>query len=123
MVARSDFTESLDSEKPVSNRLYVGNLSFHTSEETIRETFAQYGAVDRVDVPTDRETGRVRGFAFVTMASADDANRAIKDLDGANLDGRALRVNVAQERTGGGGGGGGGRGGRGGGGGGGGGRW
>src|SRR5690606_28158294 len=115
--SRSDFTESLDSEKPVSNRLYVGNLSFHTSEETIRETFAQYGAVDRVDVPTDRETGRVRGFAFVTMATADDANRAIKDLDGANLDGRALRVNVAQERTGGGGGGrsgGGGGGGRGG---------
>ena len=105
----------------MSNRLYVGNLSFHTSEETLRSAFGAFGQVDRVDIPTDRETGRVRGFAFVTMSSASDAGRAIADLDGSSLDGRALRVNVAQERTGGGGGGGGG--GRGGYGGGGGGRW
>lgn len=97
----------------MNNRLFVGNLSFHTTEDSIREAFQAYGAVDRIDIPTDRETGRVRGFAFVTMASADDATRAIKDLDGSTLDGRALRVNVAQERAprSGGGGGGGGRGG------------
>lgn len=82
----------------LSNRLYVGNLSFHTTEDTLRATFRAFGEVDRVDVPTDRETGRVRGFAFVTMASAQDAARAISELDGAALDGRNLRVNVAQER-------------------------
>ncbi|WP_053231789.1 RNA recognition motif domain-containing protein [Sandaracinus amylolyticus] len=82
----------------MSNRLYVGNLSFHTTEDTLRATFRAFGEVDRVDVPTDRETGRVRGFAFVTMASAQDAARAISELDGAALDGRNLRVNVAQER-------------------------
>jgi RNA recognition motif-containing protein len=92
----------------VSNRLYVGNLSFHTSEDTLRNAFGAFGQVDRVDIPTDRETGRARGFAFVTMASSSDAGRAITDLDGSTLDGRPLRVNVAQERTQGGGGGGGG---------------
>lgn len=96
----------------MSNRLYVGNLSFHTSEDTLRSAFSACGQVDRVDIPTDRETGRARGFAFVTMSSSGDATRAISDLDGSTLDGRPLRVNVAQERTQGGGGGGGGRGGR-----------
>ncbi|UJR82934.1 RNA recognition motif domain-containing protein [Sandaracinus amylolyticus] len=82
----------------LSNRLYVGNLAFHTTEDTLRATFRAIGEVDRVDLPTDRETGRMRGFAFVTMASAEDAARAISKLDGTSLDGRDLRVNVAQER-------------------------
>ncbi len=92
----------------MNNRLYVGNLSFNSSEETIRECFSAFGTVERVDVPTDRETGRPRGFAFVTMGSSEDATRAIAELDGSSLDGRQLRVNVAQERSPGGGGGGGG---------------
>ncbi len=107
----------------MSNRLYVGNLSFSTSEETLRSAFSAIGPVDRVDMPTDRETGRPRGFGFVTMTNAKDAEKAISELDGSQLDGRPLRVNVAEERKpraggfgGGGGGGGGGFGGGGGGG-------
>jgi RNA recognition motif-containing protein len=83
----------------VSNRIYVGNLSFDTTEETLRDAVARFGAVERVDLPTDRETGRMRGFGFVTMARAEDAARAIAELDGSQLDGRSLRVSVAQERT------------------------
>src|SRR5580693_2200107 len=102
----------------MGNRLYVGNLSFNTSKETIESTFATAGQVREVAMPTDRETGQPRGFAFVTMGTAQEANNAISQLNGAMLDGRALRVNEAQERpSGGGGGGGGGRGGYGGGGG------
>jgi cold-inducible RNA-binding protein len=95
----------------MSNRLYVGNLAFHTTEDTLRAAFAAFGDVTRVDLPLDRATGRPRGFGFVTMGTPDEAKRAIADLDGSTLDGRSLRVNVAEERGGGGGGGGGGRGG------------
>jgi RNA recognition motif-containing protein len=106
-----------------NDRLYVGNLSFDSDESSVRNAFAQYGDVKDVKLITDRDTGRPRGFGFVTMGSDAEAAAAIEGLDGQNLDGRALRVNVAEER-GGGGGGGGGRGGRGGNrGGGGGGRW
>ncbi len=103
----------------MGNRLYVGNLSFNTSKETIEATFAAAGEVREVAMPTDRETGQPRGFAFVTMGTAQAANNAISQLNGAMVDGRSLKVNEAQERTqgGGGGGGGGGRGGGGGGGG------
>ena len=97
----------------MNNRLYVGNLSFNTTEETLREAMTPFGEVQSIDIPTDRETGRMRGFAFVTMAKAESAAKAISELDGSTLDGRPLRVSVAQERTqrsGGGGGGGGGRG-------------
>jgi RNA recognition motif-containing protein len=99
----------------MGNRLYVGNLSFNTSEETLREAFSQFGEVTDLKVVTDRETGRPRGFAFVTMGEADGARKAIAQLDGTMLDGRSLRVNEAEERSpggrgpGGGGGGGGGR--------------
>jgi cold-inducible RNA-binding protein len=101
----------------MGNRLYVGNLSFSTSAETIQAAFAKVGEVREVSVPTDRETGQPRGFAFVTMGSAQEANEAISQLNGQMLDGRPLRVNEAQERPprGGGGGGGGGYGGGGGG--------
>jgi RNA recognition motif-containing protein len=98
----------------MGNRLYVGNLSFNTSAETLRECFSELGEVTDVHIVSDRETGRSRGFAFVTMGTSEAAANAISQMDGATLDGRALRVNEAEERTGGGGGGGGGRGGRGG---------
>jgi RNA recognition motif-containing protein len=104
----------------MGNRLYVGNLSFRTSADTIRSAFEASGVVTDVHVVTDRETGQPRGFAFVTMGSAQEATKAISEMNGAMLEGRNLRVNEAEERqprTGGGGFGGGGFGGGGGGGG------
>jgi RNA recognition motif-containing protein len=90
-------------------RLYVGNLSFNTTEESLRQVFEQGGhKVVEVKLVTDRDTGPPRGFGFVEMASAADAQAAIAAWDGQQLDGRALKVSVAQERSGGGGGGGGG---------------
>jgi cold-inducible RNA-binding protein len=95
------------------NRLYVGNLSFNTSEDSLRELFSQFGETGEVKVVTDRETGRPRGFAFVSMSNAEGARRAIAQMDGALFEGRSLRVNEAEERNAGGrsgaGGGGGGR--------------
>ncbi|MDP2339744.1 MAG: RNA-binding protein, partial [Deltaproteobacteria bacterium] len=81
-----------------NNRLYVGNLSFHTTEESLQAAFAQFGNVVETKVVLDRETGRSRGFGFVTMGSADEAQKAIAQMNGADLDGRALRVNEAEER-------------------------
>ncbi len=115
----------------MNNRLYVGNLDFHTTENTLQAEFARCGDVEQVKLVLDRETGRSRGFAFVTMADAAGAQKAIAEMNGVTLDGRTLRVNEAEDRQRGGGGGfgggggGGGGGGRGGGGrgGGGGGRW
>jgi cold-inducible RNA-binding protein len=106
----------------VSNRLYVGNLPFHATEDLLSQRFAACGTVVSVAVITDRETGRSRGFAFVEMDSPAAAQKAIADLDGKDLEGRPLRVRIAEERSqggrgGGGGGGGGFRGGGGGGGG------
>jgi cold-inducible RNA-binding protein len=103
----------------MGNRLYVGNLSFNTSSEALREAFSACGEVADVHVVQDRDSGQSRGFAFVTMNSAAEAAAAISQLNGSTLDGRALRVNEAEERQnrGGGGGGGGPRGGGGGGGG------
>ncbi len=92
------------------SRLYVGNLSFNTTSESLRAAMAADGRqVKEVSIVTDRETGRHRGFAFVEMQSKADAEKAIKALDGTSLDGRQIKVNEAQERqprTGGGGGGG-----------------
>jgi RNA recognition motif-containing protein len=103
----------------MGNRLYVGNLSFNADSESVRELFASCGEVTDVHIVQDRDTGRSRGFAFVTMSTDAEASKAISELNGSELDGRALRVNEAEERQsrGGGGGGGGGRGGGGGGGG------
>src|SRR5215468_9923217 len=102
----------------MGNRLYVGNLNFNTNADTIREIFSGIGEVTDVHVVMDRDTGRPRGFAFVTMSSDAEAQKAIQEVNGKNVDGRPLRVNEAEERPNrGGGGGGGGRGPRGGGGG------
>lgn len=91
----------------MGNRLYVGNLSYDTSEAELRAAFeAGGGTVTEVAVVMDRDTGRPRGFGFVTMGSSADAQAALS-LDGSMLGGRSLKVNEAQERTGGGGGGGG----------------
>ena len=109
-------------------KIYVGNLPFSATEADVRTLFAQHGTVESVSLPTDRETGRPRGFGFVEMSQADSA-KAIQSLNGYSMSGRQLRVNEAQDnkargpRPGGGGGGGGFRGNGGGGGGGGGGRW
>ena len=83
----------------MNNRLYVGNLAFHTTEDELQRTFARCGNVSEVKLVIDRESGRSRGFAFVSMATDDEANTAIQELNGADLDGRALKVNVAQERA------------------------
>ena len=83
----------------MGNRLYVGNLSFHTSPEAVQAAFAAIGEVREVSMPTDRETGQPRGFAFVTMGTPQAAADAISRLDGTMLDGRPLRVNEAQERA------------------------
>jgi RNA recognition motif-containing protein len=103
-------------EISLMTKLYVGNLSFNTTEDSLRELFAQHGTVESAKLISDRDTGRPRGFGFVEMGNA-DASRAMQALNGKEFEGRALRVNEAQERTGGGGGGGGGGGNRGGGGG------
>lgn len=103
----------------MNNKLYVGNLSFNTTENDLHDAFAAHGSVIEANLMVDRETGRPRGFGFVTMSSEAEAEAAINALNGAQLDGRPLTVNVAkprEERSGGGGGrgfGGGGGGGRG----------
>ncbi|NES19553.1 MAG: RNA-binding protein [Symploca sp. SIO3E6] len=78
--------------------IYIGNLSYQATEEDLRLVFADYGNVNRVTLPTDRETGRVRGFAFVEMAEDAEEEAAISSLDGAEWMGRQLRVNKARPR-------------------------
>lgn len=91
-----------------SKRLYIGNLNYNTDDATLKAAFAALGDVRDAKVVMDRETGRSRGFGFVEYNTEEDAANAISQMNGADLDGRALRVNEAEERTGGGGGGGGG---------------
>jgi len=91
-------------------KLYVGNLPFDSTEEKVRALFATHGTVEKVSLITDRDTGRPRGFGFVEMSNA-DASRAMQALNGTDFDGRALKVNEAQDRERSGGGGGGNRGG------------
>ena len=82
----------------MNNRLYVGNLAFHTTEDSLQRAFSQHGQVIETKVVLDRETGRSRGFGFVVMGTADEAKKAIAEMDGTDLDGRPLRVNEAEER-------------------------
>ena len=90
----------------MNNKLFVGNLSFNTTENDLNDTFAAYGTVTETNLMMDRSTGRARGFGFVTMSTAEEAQKAIDALNGKDLDGRAMTVNVArprEERSGGGG--------------------
>lgn len=79
------------------SKIYVGNLPFSATEEAVRTLFAQHGTVESVALPSDRETGRPRGFGFVEMARS-DAARAIQNLNGHDMGGRALKVNEAQDK-------------------------
>ena len=98
----------------LSKKLYVGNLPFSATEADLRELFEAHGSIESINVITDRETGRPRGFAFVEMEDTESASKAMQALDGRDMGGRNLKVNEANERPprggGGGGGGGGGRG-------------
>ena len=95
----------------MGKRLFVGNLSYDSTESSLRDAFSASGTVTDVHIMTDRDTGRSRGFGFVEMSSDSEAQAAIEAMNGTNLDGRDLTVNEARERQprGGGGGGGGGR--------------
>lgn len=78
--------------------IFVGNLSFDATEDAVRSMFEAYGTVDRVNVVTDRDTGRARGFGFVEMSVNAEADRAIAGLNGKELDGRALNINEARPK-------------------------
>ena len=98
----------------MARKLYVGNLPYSATEETLRETFSKCGTVDSVNMITDRDTGRSKGFGFVEMSSNSEAQKAIQELNGTTLEDRQIKVNEAKPKAPrGGGGGGGGYGGRG----------
>ena len=80
----------------MSNKIYVGNLSFNVQENDLKTVFEKFGAVSSCKVITDRDTGRSKGFAFVEMSTSDEAREAISSLDGSDLEGRPLRVNEAK---------------------------
>ena len=104
---------SRTAQQVMSTKLFVGNLDFKVTENDLQDAFAAHGTVLEANLVTDRATGRPRGFAFVTMSTPEEAQKAIEALDGKELGGRAIKVNVArsrEERPGGGGGGGGRRG-------------
>jgi RNA recognition motif-containing protein len=86
--------------------IFVGNLSFSTTQDDLQAAFARFGSVERVNIVTDRDTGQARGFAFVEMTDRGEAEKAISQLNGKDLNGRALNVNEARPKTQGGGGGG-----------------
>ena len=79
--------------------IFVGNLSFNTNEDELRQAFEAYGQVDRVSIMTDRDTGRSRGFGFVEMNSSEDGEKAIAALNGSQLSGRTINVNEARPKT------------------------
>jgi RNA recognition motif-containing protein len=82
----------------MSNKLFVGNLSFNTTENSLQDAFAAHGTVTEANLMMDRMSGRPRGFGFVTMSTPEEAQKAIEALNGAQLDGRALTVNIARPR-------------------------
>ena len=79
--------------------VFVGNLSWNTDEDALRQAFESYGEVEHVRIITDRETGRSRGFGFVTFTNQEDGEKAIAELNGTEVDGRAINVNEARERA------------------------
>ena len=82
----------------MSTKLYVGNLSFNTTENDLQAAFAAFGTVTEANLMMDRATGRARGFGFITMSTAEEAQKAIEGMNGRSMDGRALTVNVARPR-------------------------
>ena len=82
----------------MGNKLYVGNLPYSTTESDLHDLFSASGTVDSVRIITDRDTGRSRGFGFITFASAEDAAKAVEKANGTELDGRDLRVNLAEDK-------------------------
>lgn len=103
------FNKPVETDSVMGNRLYVGNLSYHATPDSLRAAFSECGEVTDVHIVQDRESGQSRGFGFVTMGNDAEAANAISSMNGFSLDGRALRVSEAEERQprGGGGGGGG----------------
>jgi RNA recognition motif-containing protein len=97
-LSRASSLRGANCENSMSNRLFVGNLSFNTTADHLRSAFSESGDVVDVHVVMDRETGRARGFGFVTMGNAPDAASAVQAMNGAMLEGRPLRVNAAEER-------------------------
>ncbi len=83
----------------MGRKLYVGNLPHSADQQTLQDTFSQCGTVDSVNVITDRDTGRSKGFAFVEMSSGGEAQKAIQQLNGISLDGREIKVNEAKPRA------------------------
>ena len=88
-----------ESERGTMKNIYVGNLSFDATEDQVRSMFEAYGAVDKVSIITDRDTGQPRGFAFVEMTDDESANKAMEALNGTNLGGRNLTVNEARPKA------------------------
>jgi RNA recognition motif-containing protein len=82
----------------MSNKLFVGNLSFNTTENDLHDAFAAHGTVTEANLMMDRATGRPRGFGFVTMSSPEEAQKAVEAMNGKSMDGRALTVNIARPR-------------------------
>ena len=87
-----------DGKRGIVKNIFVGNLSFNTSEDELRQVFEAYGQVDRVSILTDRETGRSRGFAFVEMSNTEEGEKAIAGLNGTQLGGRTINVNEARPK-------------------------
>ena len=83
----------------MKTNIYVGNLSYGINDENLKSIFAEYGEVTSAKIITDRETGRPKGFGFVEMDKQDEAEKAIKELDGGELDGRNIRVNLAKPKS------------------------
>jgi RNA recognition motif-containing protein len=97
-MSRLLYQEERDEENRLTKKLYVGNIPFTTTEAILRELFEPHGSIESINVITDRETGRARGFAFVEMDDAASASKAMQALDGQDLGGRSLRVNEANDR-------------------------
>jgi RNA recognition motif-containing protein len=95
---QSDLKLIEDIKHHMSNKLFVGNLSFDTTENDLQDTFAAFGTVTEANLMIDRTTNRSRGFGFVTMSTAEEAQKAIESMNGKDMGGRALTVNVARPR-------------------------